>query len=325
MRVFMVGGTGFLGYHTVRELLARGHAVSTIALPPMPAEGLLPPGVAYRLGNVFALPDDEVRHMLAGHDGFMYAAGLDDRVIVDWPAYPKFREANVEQCGRLLRLAREAGARRAVVYGSYFTHCARMWPELRLPEVHCYIRSRVEQREAVLSMNAPGFSTTVLELPYIFGTMPGRKPLWTFLVDMLAKMGSTVYYPQRSGGTAMVTVEQVAKAAAGALERGEGGRSYAIGGLNMPWSEFVPLLVTAMGSGARVRHLPKPLFRLANVVLAARHAIAGKEGGLSLPSLADIMYREAYIDPEPAMAALGYGEDDVREAIGRTVAECLRP
>ncbi len=38
MNVFMVGGTGFLGYHAVRELQKRGHRVTLLALPPLPAE-----------------------------------------------------------------------------------------------------------------------------------------------------------------------------------------------------------------------------------------------------------------------------------------------
>ncbi|MBU0926381.1 MAG: NAD(P)H-binding protein [Spirochaetes bacterium] len=323
MNVFMVGGTGFLGYYTVRELIARGHAVSTIALPPMPAEGLLPPQVRCRLGNVFELSDDEILAMLAGQDGFMYAAGLDDRVIVDRPAYPKFREANVDQCMRLVGLARRAGVKKVVVYGSYFTYCDRMWPELDLTGRHCYIRSRDEQRTAALAASGDGMEVVVLELPYIFGTMPGRKPLWTFLVDILRGMGGTVYYPQKSGGTAMVTVSQVAKAAAGALERGEGGKSYPIGGVNMPWSEFIPLLLEGIGEGAGVVHLPKLLYKLGNLKMVLDHKKHGKEGGLDLIALAEIMYREAYIDPEPSMLALGYGHDDVKAAIRETVAECL--
>ncbi len=324
MKVFMVGGTGFLGYHTLRELLARGHSVSTISLPPLPAPGLLPDSVGCRLGDVFKMGDAELRSLLEGSEGLMYAAGLDDRVILDKPAYPKFREANVEQCLRVLRLARDAGVRKAVVYGSYFTHFDREWPELRLAETHCYIRSRKEQREAALAESRPGFETVVLELPYIFGTMPGRKPLWTFLIDILAGMGNTVFYPQRSGGTAMVTVAQVAKAAAGALERGAGGRSYAIGGTDMPWSEFIPLLLEGMGSKARVVHAPKFLYKIGNRRIERGHAREGKEGGLDLVALAEIMYREAYLDPEPAMRDLGYGPDDVRAAIRETVAECLR-
>lgn len=325
MNTFMVGGTGFLGYYTIRTLLERGHAVSTIALPPMPSEGLLPSSVPCHLGNVFELPDKDVMAMLEGKEGFMYAAGLDDRVFVDKPAYPKFREANVDQCMRLVRLARSAGVKKVVVYGSYFTYCDRLWPELKLTEKHCYIRSRDEQRSAVLAESGHGMETVVLELPYIFGTMPGRLPLWTFLLDILSGMGKTVLYPQKSGGTAMVTVEQVATAAVGALERGVGGTSYPIGGLNMPWSEFIPLLLDAMGQKARVIHIPKIIYKLGNLSIAMDHAWHGKEGGLDLIALAEIMYRDAYIDPEPSMMALGYGHDDVRAAIRKTVAACIAP
>jgi len=289
----------------------------------MPAAGLLPPEVACTLGDVFAMEDGAILDLLSGHEGFMYMAGLDDRSIVARPAYPKFRRANVDQCLRLVRLARQAGARRVVVCGSYFTWFDRQWPEMRLAQRHCYIRSRVEQREAVLAESRDGMETAMLELPYIFGTMPGRKPLWTFLVDMLARMGKTVWYPLKRGGTAMVTVSQVARAAAGALERAPGGRSWPIGGVNMPWSEFIPLVLERMGTGARAVHCPKPAFRMANLAMGLGHALQGRQGGLSMTRLADLMYREAYIDPAPSMDALVYGPEDIHDAIRRTVDACL--
>jgi len=324
MRVFVVGGTGLLGWRTLKELLGRGHEVSTIALPPLPAQGILPSGVECRLGDLFAMGDADQLALFRGCKGFVYAAGLDDRAVLDKPAYPKFRKANVEECLRSLRLAREAGVRTAVVLGSYFTHFDREWPELRLAETHSYIRSRKEQREAVLAESGPGFETVLLELPYIFGTMPGRKPLWTFLLDMLAAMGPIVLYPQRSGGTAVITAAQAAGAAVGALERGSGGRSYAIGGENMRWSELIPLLLEGSGSRARVLHIPKPLYKLGNLAIERRWARSGREGGLDLVALAQIMYRDAFLDPGPSMQALGYGPDDVRAAIRETAAACRR-
>jgi len=122
----------------------------------------------------------------------------------------------------------------------------------------------------------------------------------------------------------MVTVAQVAQAAAGALERGKGGGSYPIGGTNMPWAEFIPLVLETMGGGARVMHLPKFLYRLGVWRIARANAKQGRESGLNLVALAQIMYRQAYIDPAPSMAALGYGSDNIRVAIRETVAECLR-
>ena len=43
MKVMVLGGTGFLGFNAVKVFLERGHEVTVLALPPMPAEGLLPP------------------------------------------------------------------------------------------------------------------------------------------------------------------------------------------------------------------------------------------------------------------------------------------
>ncbi len=42
MKVCMIGGTGLLGSEGARELIARGHQVKTIALPPLPQGAVLP-------------------------------------------------------------------------------------------------------------------------------------------------------------------------------------------------------------------------------------------------------------------------------------------
>ena len=43
MKVFMIGGTGLLGSEAARELIRRGHEVSSLALPPLPTGAMLPP------------------------------------------------------------------------------------------------------------------------------------------------------------------------------------------------------------------------------------------------------------------------------------------
>lgn len=39
-----------------------------------------------------------------------------------------------------------------------------------------------------MSFAYDNFNVTVLELPYIFGTQPGRKLVWIFLVESIRKM-----------------------------------------------------------------------------------------------------------------------------------------
>src|SRR5690625_4748228 len=84
--VFILGGTGLLGYHTVKELLVRGYNVSTVALPPMPAPALLPPEVECHLGNINEMTDEAILEILQGKDMFIYAAGADERVVPEAPA-----------------------------------------------------------------------------------------------------------------------------------------------------------------------------------------------------------------------------------------------
>ena len=60
MNVFIIGGTGFIGYHAALEFLKHGHQVSTLALPPLPEEGLLPPEVKIELGDYSQLTDGEI-------------------------------------------------------------------------------------------------------------------------------------------------------------------------------------------------------------------------------------------------------------------------
>ena len=43
MKVCIIGGTGLLGSEGAKELIARGHQVKVIALPPLPQGAELPP------------------------------------------------------------------------------------------------------------------------------------------------------------------------------------------------------------------------------------------------------------------------------------------
>lgn len=42
MKVFMIGGTGLLGSEAAKVLIARGHEVTSLALPPVPEGCELP-------------------------------------------------------------------------------------------------------------------------------------------------------------------------------------------------------------------------------------------------------------------------------------------
>ncbi|HBN85771.1 MAG TPA: hypothetical protein DDZ89_18240 [Clostridiales bacterium] len=59
MKIF--GGTWLLGSEAAKQLIARGHQVTALALPPVPAGAMLPPDMKISFGNYMEMTDDEIR------------------------------------------------------------------------------------------------------------------------------------------------------------------------------------------------------------------------------------------------------------------------
>lgn len=318
MKVFMIGGTGLLGSEGAKELIRRGHEVSSVSLPPVPEGAPLPPEMKLSLGNYMELTDEELRGLLKGCEGFVFAAGVDERLEGPPPIYELYEKYNIKPLKRLLEIAKESGVKHAVILGSYFAYFERVWSDLKLSQTHPYIRSRVDQAEMALSFAGDGMDVSVLELPYIFGAQPGRKPVWVFLVEQIQKMKGATFYP--GGGTAMVTVKQVGRCIAGALERGRGGKNYPVGYYNLTWKEMLTIMHRYMGlSGRKIITIPAILYRQALKSILREQEKKGIQSGLDLMGLVKIMTRKAFIDKETAVEELGIEDDDIDRAIGESV------
>ena len=316
-RVFVVGGTGFLGYHAIQEFLKEGWNVTALGLPPAPPVDLFPANVKVILQNIALSSDDALINLMRGNDAVVFAAGMDDRITPKKPAYPKFHAANVEACARTLNLAQQAGIKRAVVLGSYYAHFDRLWPEMKLAEKHAYIRSRVEQERAANAI--PILETCVLELPYIFGDTLGRKPLWYPLVKYI-RSSRVLFYMK--GGSACITAETVGQAVIGAIERGQAGKCYPIGDENLTWPELLTRLAAADGRRIKVLTLPTWLIKLGLYGLWLVHQIQGKESGLDSRYFASLQTAETFLDPLPSKQALGYETGGLDKAFQKTVKAC---
>lgn len=120
---------------------------------------------------------------------------------------------------------------------------------MKLCEKHPYIRSRIDQENVAFSYADDNFDVAVLELPYIFGTQPGRKPVWVILIEQIKRMDKLpcTLYPR--GGTAMLTVRQVGESIVGAAERSTGAKAWPISCYNMKWAPFLKIVYAARGMG----------------------------------------------------------------------------
>ena len=318
MKVFMIGGTGLLGSAAAELFLERGHGVKSIALPPLPESAPIPAAMELTFGNFLEMSDEELLAQMEGCDCFVFAAGVDDRVNYPPPVYDVYERCNIAPLRRLIPLAKRAGITRTVLLGSYFVYFDREYPELNLCAQHPYIRARVAQEEVALSLADEGMHVAVLELPYIFGTQPGRAPLWTIFTDRLAAMpfGVTTY---PKGGTAMVTVRQVAETIVGAAEKNQGANAYPIGYYNLDWDDFLAIVHAAMGNPARrIIHVAKWMFKAYGMAALRQTKADGVEMGINPVGLADLMCMNTFVDSKWARA-LGATADDIKGAIADSI------
>ncbi len=316
MKVFMIGGTGLLGSEAARIFIERGHEVTSVALPPLPQGAPIPEEMKLEFCNIYEKSDDEILAMLEGQDCFVFAAGIDERVEFPAPVYDAYYKYNIQPLERILPLCKKAGLKNAVILGSYFAYLAKEKPEMKLTEKHPYIRSRIDQEEVAFSFADENFDVSVLELPYIFGTQPGRKPVWVILIEQIKRMDKLPFTMYPGGGTAMLTVRQVGEVIVGAAEKSTGAKAWPIGMYNQTWKEFLKIVYNARGMGAnrKVISVAPWMMRMGLGGVKKEYAEKGIESGIDVDGLADIMAINLFI-PDRFAKELGATNDDIEAAI----------
>ncbi|MBR3819548.1 MAG: NAD-dependent epimerase/dehydratase family protein [Clostridia bacterium] len=316
MKVFMIGGTGLLGCEAARIFIERGHEVKSVALPPLPEGAPIPKEMELEFCNIYEKSDDEIKAIMSGCDCFVFAAGIDERVEFPAPVYDAYYKYNIAPLKRILPLCKEIGMKNAVILGSYFSYAAKQWPEMKLTEKHPYIRSRIDQEEVAFSFADENFDVAVLELPYIFGTQPGRKPVWVILIEQIKMMDKLPLTMYPGGGTAMLTVRQVGEVIVGAAEKSKGAKAWPISMYNQTWKEFLKIVYAArgMGENRKILSIPPWMMRMGLGGVKKEYAEKGIESGIDVDGLADIMARNLFIDKKYSVE-LGATEDDIKAAI----------
>ncbi|MDR7326708.1 MULTISPECIES: NAD(P)H-binding protein [Catenuloplanes] len=286
MKVVVVGGSGLIGAHVVSVLSDRGHEVTAVARTARPD--------VHRMLDAETASVADLRALLRGHDGVVYAARTDEQRPVPKPAHPAFRANMVDPLVRLFTAAREEGLTRGVLMGSYYTYFHRLHPDWRLPERHVYIRSRVEQAAESRAAAGPGLPVAVIELPFVLGSGGGRLPNWSGSWERWARSGAPLFAPD--GGTAAVSARSVAETAADALDRGSGA-DLPVADENLTWRELFARMAAATGRARPVRRLPGLAVTVPATIGAALTTLTGRETGLDIAEFARLARRDLYIEP----------------------------
>jgi dihydroflavonol-4-reductase len=287
LKAYVSGATGFVGGHVARELRERGAEVRDERVDLLDAQGL--------------------ERVVRGCEAVVHVAAL---YSFDAPA-EAFERVNVEGTRTLLDVAARTGVRR-------FVHCSTAgtcgpvpgrpateedappaW-ELDVP----YKRTKLAAERLALEANAVVVNPTT---PVGEGD---RRPTPTGRMIAGVATGRIPGYVGTTGLN-VVDVRDVACGHALALEHGEPGERYLLGGVNMPLAELFAAVARLAG-----RRRPR---------LRVPYSVAEMAGTLGFANRDEVRLARLpmYFSSAKARSRLGYEPGPVEPALARSVAEAL--
>jgi NADH dehydrogenase len=253
MRVFVTGGTGFVGSEVLRQLVAAGHAVRALVRPGSEGKLAVRENVEVQHGD--ATDPTSLDGALAGCDALIHLVGI----IREFPGKGiTFERLHVETTGNLLAAAREQGVGRYLHMSSNGTS-----PGGTTGYHRTKWRSEGMVRETDLDW-------TIFRPSLIFG--PGGEFV-TMLADLIRKSPVVPVIGDGQYRMQPVAVAQVAESFVRALMLPETvGQTYHLGGgASYSYDEILDLTGKAIGRN-HVTKAHQPLFMVRPMIKLMEHA-----------------------------------------------------
>lgn len=317
--VLVVGGFGFLGRYIAAELLSQQFRV-TVSDIRSDFPGFAPEiqAITHDFGMA---PESESILLLKHFDVVVFCGGRDDRSLPDGDAWDFFYKANVVATLQLTRLSSEAGVKKLVIMGSYFAYFNRIMPQMQLTKHHPYVRSRVEQEKQCIAAAEGGLQVIVLEIPYVFGALQGVVPLWKSLVRYINKTPIVFY---TTGGTAFISVRNLAQAVAGSILYAKHGDCIPVAGKNMTWKEMIKLIAKALDKKKPVISLTWWMIQPLTLFLKLHFKLKGVQSGLDPYYFIRMQCKKTYIDTEFCSSYLHFEPENLDWVFADTVEACMK-
>ncbi len=319
MRVFVTGGTGFIGGETVRQLRERGDEVVCLARSREKARTLEEAGCELVAGDL----DDvgAIARGMEGCDAVIHAAAMYE-VGIPESQRPAMYAANVTGTENVLRCAREAGVRKVVyvsTVGAFGNTDGRVVDEsYRHPGksfTSYYEETKVEAHRVAERFIEEGLPCVIVQPGGVYG--PGDTSQVADLVDQfLAGKMPLIPFPEL--GICLTHVEDIAGGILLALDRGKPGEAYVISGPATTMREALRIVAEQTGRRLPKRAVPVPLMKAMTPAGPLVGRLMGQPPNLrELISSADGV--TFWASHEKATRELGYEPRDLEEGLRQTL------
>jgi nucleoside-diphosphate-sugar epimerase len=263
VKVFVTGGTGFIGGEVVRQLRERGDDVVCLARSPEKCGNLTALGSELVSGD---LADGEaIRRGLEGCDAAIHAAAMYE-VGIPASQRPAMYEANVTGTERVLKAALEAKTPRVIhvstcgVFGN--THRKVVDETYEHPGkefTSYYEETKLEShRIAKRMIEEDGLPCIIVQPGGVYG--PGDTSQVADLIDQLLA-GKLPLIPFPELGVCMTHVEDIAGGILLALDKAPTGETYVLSGPVTTMRDAIEIVAGLAGRKPPKHSVPVPLLK----------------------------------------------------------------
>jgi nucleoside-diphosphate-sugar epimerase len=318
VKVFLTGGTGFIGGEVARQLRGRGDDVVCLVRTPAKAAKLTELGCELVAGD---LADTEaIRKGMEGCEAAIHAAAMYE---VGIPASERevMRDANVGGTERVLGAALAAKLPKVVyvsTVGVGQTHGKTVDESFEAPDgpfTSCYEETKWQAHQVAKRMIGEGLPCTIVQPGGVYG--PGdESSIGQMLDQFLAGKMPLIPFPDL--GICLAHVEDTAAGIVLALDKGKAGESYFLSGPATTIRGALEIVAKVGGKKAPKRAMPTPLMKMMIPIGPLVGKMMGQPPNLrELISAADGV--TFWATNEKAQRELGYEPRGIEDGIRATL------
>jgi nucleoside-diphosphate-sugar epimerase len=321
MRVFVTGATGFIGGHVVSQLRARGDDVVCLVRSPEKAGELTELGCELVQGDL--ADEAAIRAGMRGADAMIHGAAVYE-VGIPKSERTAMYEANVLGTETVLRSALDEQIPRVVyisTVGAFGNTHGQVVDESYVhpgdSHTSYYEETKVQAHQiAKRLISEEGLPCVIVQPGGVYGP-DDHSAIGTQINQFLAGRMPMIAFPEL--GMNMVHVDDVATGVLLALDKGEVGESYVIGGQITTMRELIETVAKVSGKKAPKRAMPTPMLKALRPVGPVVGKVMGQPPNLAeLISSADGVTFWAKHDK--AMRELGYSPRSLEQGLRETLA-----
>jgi farnesol dehydrogenase len=325
VKVFVTGGTGFIGSRLTERLLSENNDVVVLTRNPSSMASLTGYRVSIIKGDI--LNKALVTEGMKGCEIVFHLAAYTR----PWADNPDLvSEINVKGTLNVLEAAAECGVKRVVVTSTAatmaFSNDGKPADESIAPDLQfntLYSKTKVEAEKTAIEFFKKGLDVVIVNPSRVYG--PGKDSKSNSVTKIIRLYMKGIWRIIPGDGESIgnyVFIDDVVEGLMLAASSGRPGERYILGGTNLSFNELFTIIEESSGKRRRLVKLPKVFLRKIIIIMSFITKITG------IPPLITMDWFEKYmknasLSSAKAIRELGYRITPAGEGISKTI-EWLR-